>query len=372
MEKNNTLIHLQGGLGFGVSDEVGKLLREYPEVKGIILDSHGGRIYEGRMLVRLISSYALDTYSLKGCYSAATTAFIAGKNRFLGMGANLSFHQYQMGYKSMKGLVDMKDEQAKDLLIFQQQGIKSEFLYKLFNTHHDDLWYPTVDEMLNAGVIHGIVNPSDLLSVEYGFEAEDFDEAFLDSPMFKTIQQYDPVTYKKLMEEFEEQIKKGATQIELQHAVANVFRSLAFNAMSRTSDEAITQFAQAMVSKLKKIKEIDPILCMKMLYPKQYGVLDFSKYSSDGEYSIDDVMNKIIIDAYEKNNPVVDAEAAELLLEKLGLELGEYADYLELEHLQDTDGYGRHCDAVIKLYELILNEDKKISGNVLRYMLSQN
>jgi len=276
LDKNNNLIHLQGGLGLGVSDEVSQLLKKYPEVKGIILDSHGGRIYEGRTLAKLISTYGLDTYSLKGCYSAAATAFIAGKNRFLGMGANLAFHQYKMDYKNLDALVDMEEEQAKDLLIFKQQGIKSEFLDKLFNTTHDDLWYPTVDEMLDAGVIHGIVNPSDLLPVEYGFSSKEFDEVFLDIPMFKTIQQYEPDTYRKLMAEFEEQIKKGATRIELQHAGANVFKSLAFTAMPRTSDEALIQFAQAMVDGLKKFKEIDPILCMKMLYPQQYGVLDFS------------------------------------------------------------------------------------------------
>ena len=31
----------------------------------------------------------VNTYSLLGCYSACTTAFILGKNRFLGLGANL-------------------------------------------------------------------------------------------------------------------------------------------------------------------------------------------------------------------------------------------------------------------------------------------
>ncbi len=370
LEKNDTLIHLQGGLGFGVSDEVAKLLKKYPEVKGIILDSIGGRIYEGRKLAKLISAYGLDTYSLKGCYSAATIAFIAGEKRFLGMEANLAFHQYKMDYEGLDAFANTEEEQAKDLLLFRQQGVKSEFIERLFETSHDDLWYPTVDEMLDAGVIHGIVNPSDLLPVEYGFDAEDFDEAFLDIPMFKTIQQYEPVTYRKLMAEFEEQIKKGATQIELQHAGANVFKSLAFTAMARTSDEAIIQFAQAMVGRLKKFKEIDPILCMKMLYPQQYGILDFSKYSSDGEYPIDDVMNKIIIDAYEKNNPVVNTEAAELLMEELVLKLGEYAYYLELEGLQNTDDYEGHCDAVIRLYELILEEDKIAGGNILRYMFS--
>ena len=43
-----SLIHLQGGLGFGISKEVGRLVDKNPNVKGIILDSHGGRVYEGR------------------------------------------------------------------------------------------------------------------------------------------------------------------------------------------------------------------------------------------------------------------------------------------------------------------------------------
>ena len=173
LEKNDTLIHLQGGLSFGVSKEVSKILKKNPRIEGIILDSIGGRIYEGRELAKLISAYGLDTYSLKGCYSAATIAFIAGENRFLGMEANLGYHQYQMDYEGLDAYVDMEEEQAKDLLLFQQQGVKSEFIERLFETSHDDLWYPTVDEMLDAGVIHGIVNPSDLLPIEYGFTSKE-------------------------------------------------------------------------------------------------------------------------------------------------------------------------------------------------------
>ncbi|MHC4282740.1 MAG: COG3904 family protein [Planctomycetota bacterium] len=379
LEKNDTLIHLQGGLGFGVSDEVAKLLKKYPEVKGIILDSIGGRIYEGRELAKLISAYDLDTYSLKGCYSAATIAFIAGKKRFIGMEANLAFHQYKMDYEGLDAVADMEEEQAKDLLIFKQQGVKSEFIERLFETSHDDLWYPTVDEMLDAGVIHGIVNPSDLLPIEYGFTSKEIEEAsieiekaLLDIPLYKTIKQYDPDTYREIMVVIEELIKKGATLIEAQRSGANIIQPLAFAALPRTSDEALIQFAQAFVYNLKKLKDVDPILCLKSLYPKQYGSVSFSKYFSDDESNLMlEALNKIVIDAYEKNNPPVDTEAAELLMEKLVLKLGEYADYLELENLQNTDDYGRHCDAVIKLYELILNEDNNISGNALRYMFSQ-
>ncbi len=374
LEKNNTLIHLQGGLNLGVSKEVSKILKQNPGIEGIILDSIGGRIYEGRELAKLISTYDLDTYSLRGCYSAATIAFIAGEKRFLGMGANLAYHQYKMGYEGFDVFVDMKDEQANDLLFFQRQGVKNEFLKKLFGASPDDLWYPTVDEMLDAGVIHGIVNPSDLSPVEYSsssFGSEEFDKASLDIPFYKTIQKYEPAIYNKIKVELDEQIKKGATQIELQHTVANSIKSLAFAALSRTSNEALIQFAQAFNANLKKLKEVDPILCLKALYPQQYGVLDFSKYSSDDEAnSMLDALNKIIIDAYEKNNPPVDTQAAELLMYELVLKLGEDAYYLELEDLQNTDDYGRHCDAIIKLYENILEEDKIAAGNILRYMFS--
>jgi ATP-dependent protease ClpP protease subunit len=374
LEKNDTLIHLQGGLNFGVSKEVSKILKKNPGIEGIILDSIGGRIYEGRELSKLISAYDLDTYSIKGCYSAATIAFIAGKKRFLGMGANLAFHQYKEAYEGFDAFVDMEEEQGKDLLIFQRQGVKSEFLDKLFDTSSDDLWYPTVDEMLDAGIIHGIINPSDLLPLEYSsssFNSEEYNEEILDIPVYKTIQKYEPALYNKIKVELDEQIKNGATQIELQRSVANIIKPLVIGALPRTSDEALIQYIQTIVEKLKKLGEIDPILGMKMLYPQQYGVLDFSKYSSDdGKIQTMDALDKVIIDAYEKNNPPVDTEAAELLMEKLVLKLRQYADYLELEGLQNTDDYKKHCEAVIKLYEYILEEDKIAAGNILRYMFN--
>jgi hypothetical protein len=374
LKQNNSLIHLQGGLGFGVSKEVARLLKKHPDVKGIILDSYGGRIYEGRELSKLILIYGLDTYSLKGCYSAATTAFIAGKNRFLGTGANLAFHQYYMGYKNLGVFVDMEKEQEEDLRIFQRQGVKREFIEKLFNTPHNDLWYPSVDEMLDAGVIHGIINPSDITPVEYQVSSNDINdinEAFLNISVYKTIQQYEPETYQKIMAELDEQIKKGATRIELQQTVASHLKVLVTRTMSRSSDEALIRFVQVLIDSLKKLEEKDPILCLKNLYPQQYGTVDISKYLSNDEMMpMMDTLSSIIVDAYEKNNPPVDTQAAEALLIKLRLQLGEDVEYLEPQNLQNSAQYKRACDAAIKFYELILTEEKEEAGNILRYIFS--
>ncbi|NQT29292.1 MAG: hypothetical protein HQ596_01845 [Candidatus Saganbacteria bacterium] len=371
LEKNNTLIYLQGDLTFGVSKDAAKLLRKYPEIESIILDSIGGRIYEGRELAKLISTYSLDTYSFNGCYSAATTAFISGKKRFLGMGANLAFHQYKSYYENLGAYVNTEAEQAKDLMIFQEQGIKSDFLDKLFNAPHNDLWYPTVDEMLAAGVIHGIVNPSDLLPEKQVFSSKELEEA-LDVPIYKAIQKHEPKTYRKIKVEFEKLNKKGATFIEFQRAGAKFLQPLVNKLMPKSSNEALIQFAQAMVDRIIKFKETDPILCMKMLYPQRYGDLDLTNIFSDNEIeSMINSISRVIIDAYEKNNLVVDMKSAKLLSEKLSPKIKEYADYIELDSLHTTDDFERHCDFLITAYTLILKEDKITASNALRYMLSQ-
>ena len=163
LRNNDSLIHLDGGLRFGVSKDVAVILKNNPSIKGIILDSNGGSIYEGRELSMMILSYGLDTYSLKGCYSAGTMAFISGTNRFLATGANLGFHKYHAVYESLLEPEVVKEEQGKDLHFFEHRGINREFLEKIYAASHKDVWIPSIDELLDAGVIHGVINPSDLI-----------------------------------------------------------------------------------------------------------------------------------------------------------------------------------------------------------------
>lgn len=316
--------------------------------------------------------HGLDTYSLKGCYSACTTAFIAGKNRYLSREANLAFHQYNMGYKNLGVFVDIKKEQQQDLLIFQRQGVTSEFLERLFNTRHDDLWYPTTQEMLDARVIKGIINPSDLTPVVYRETIKDFSEAFLNISAFKTIQRYDPETYKRILAALDDQIKKGASQIELQGVIAGYVTTIATRTMPGSGNEALIRFARAMVDLLRKLEQKDPILCLKNMYPEQYGSVNVSRYLSNEELvPLNDALSSVIVDAYEKKNPPVDTKAAELLMERVVTRLGRHADHLEPSGLQNREQYKQHCDAMINFYELILTEDKTTAGNGLRFAFSQ-
>jgi len=150
--QQNTLIHLRGPFEIGITNRVAEMIEQHPEVTGIILDSEGGQIYEGRGLARLVRENNLQTFSLDKCLSSCTTAFVAGRTRTLGVNARLGFHQYKT--YSVIPSINVANEQAKDMAIFVEQGISPEFLEKIFMQPPEEMWWPDIDELLSAGVVH--------------------------------------------------------------------------------------------------------------------------------------------------------------------------------------------------------------------------
>ena len=160
------LIHLKGPLGFGITNAVAHILHDNPNINGIILDSEGGQIYEGRGLAKLIEKHNLDTYTFAGCSSACTTAFIGGNNRYLGTNARLGFHRYKFDSDKIRQFAlfyDLEQEQKKDLALYRSKQIKDDFLQKVFETPPDEMWFPSADVLTNAGVISRTVQESEIV-----------------------------------------------------------------------------------------------------------------------------------------------------------------------------------------------------------------
>ena len=175
------------------------------------------------------------------------------------------------------------------------------------------------------------------------------------------------------MTEMDRQIKKGASQIELQQSAAKHIEVIAGKTLAKSSNDALINFAQVTIASLKKLEEKSPILCVKYLYPEHYGAVNISRHFNIADTKLMiDALSNIIVDAYEKNNPPVNTKAAEKLMEKIHLSIGEDVQYLEPQRLQNSTDYKRYCDTTIKLYELILAEDKYIAGNALRYIFGNN
>lgn len=369
---DGSIIHLKGRLGFGISDEINHLIAIHPNIKGIILDSIGGRVYEGRELSKIILINSLDTYTLEGCYSACGTAFISGNKRYLGKGANLAFHQYRGYSENFDPSVDLNSEQKKDLKIFQRRDINQDFIDRIFKAEQDDLWYPTVDEMLNAGVIHEVINPSNLKPIKYNFNINGLEEYFASNVAFQTIKKYEPEMYKHIIANLDVHIKKGTSMVEIKQDIASYVESLAFKYLPRTSDKALIMFTRENIEMLSKLEKKDPILCLKALYPEQYGTFTVTKYLSNEEMiPMFDALSLVIKDTYESTNTQLDTEAAEELLAEIVIQLGDDVQYMDTKKLGNKEEYSKACNIFIDFYELILSNNNKIAGNVLRYAYSE-
>ncbi len=153
---DNSYVYLSGSFELGITGNLRLLLRQHRSVEGIVLASQGGNIYEGRGVAKLIIEHGLDSYVFESCSSACTTAFIAGATRTLGPNGKLGFHQYGLEADYQVPFVDIVGEQNTDRIFYQSQNISDEFLDRVFDALRSDLWVPSAEELLEAGVVHRI------------------------------------------------------------------------------------------------------------------------------------------------------------------------------------------------------------------------
>jgi len=152
---DHSVIRIDGEFALGLTRDLEALLLQGSNIRGIVLNSDGGRIFEARGVARLIVERQLATYVYRMCQSACTTAFIAGSTRHLGEQGRLGFHQYRL--KAIYPFIDATKEQEKDRAFYRSQGITSDILTRIFKTPHDSMWYPTQEELLSAQVVDEIV-----------------------------------------------------------------------------------------------------------------------------------------------------------------------------------------------------------------------
>lgn len=156
INKEKQQLHIQGDFEIGITNAVISLFEQHPSITSVLLESHGGQVYEGRGLSKFFTRNALDTYVEKHCSSACAAAFVGGQKRFLAKRAKLGFHQYKLDYSAQKKLVPFhkpEDEQKRDLELYRSRGISASFLKKIFAKKPDQMWFPEHVELLEASVI---------------------------------------------------------------------------------------------------------------------------------------------------------------------------------------------------------------------------
>ena len=157
LQKQSTLIYLKGALDFGITGDMEDLLARNSNIKAIILSSTGGIVSEGRGLFRLIDQYKLDTFVYDECSSACALAFIAGNKRYIAASARLGFHQYNLQLQNTYQHFNVEEAQQHDIELLRKKHVSNQFLEQVFKQPSHLIWFPTIDELLDFGVVNALI-----------------------------------------------------------------------------------------------------------------------------------------------------------------------------------------------------------------------
>jgi hypothetical protein len=149
ISKDGAEVEITGGFKYGLTDEFAALTKNARHLRLVHLDSAGGRLGEAEKLFTLIRERGLSTYVSSRCFSACTLAFAGGRERVLKWGATLGFHKAEFPGVSENEFDDLQHK------VFKAAGFDSRFIERALSTPHKDLWTPSPDVLLAAGVITG-------------------------------------------------------------------------------------------------------------------------------------------------------------------------------------------------------------------------
>ncbi|MGB0846332.1 MAG: hypothetical protein ACPGSM_06390 [Thiolinea sp.] len=154
LSQNDTVVHLHGELDFTHNTDLAYLLAKHRSIQTVLLESNGGLVFAARALALNIRKHNLNTHVEKHCNSACPIVFMAGNQRTLGPNGKIGFHQYKLERLQPLQIKSIEAEQEKDRLYYLERGISKQFLERVYQSKHEQIWQPAPLTLLEAGVIH--------------------------------------------------------------------------------------------------------------------------------------------------------------------------------------------------------------------------
>jgi hypothetical protein len=141
LSDNGSVLEFSGSFSWALPQSFQAVLAGAPNVRMIRFESPGGHIQPAIQIAMLIHERGLDTYVGRFCASACTIAFLGGRQRWLGPGARLGFHQ-----ASAPGF---PPELVNGYLraAYENFRVPPGFIARVLSTPASDLWFPTQPEL---------------------------------------------------------------------------------------------------------------------------------------------------------------------------------------------------------------------------------
>ena len=347
---------ISGEINLGISDDIEQLLEQHRGVTRVQLSSIGGDLDESYRVQDIIQLHRLDTYVEDYCYSACTLVFIAGRNRVISSDAVLGFHQYEMSLKTRESDAMAQRMQNKDAVYFRNRGVTQAFTNKMFQAANDDMWEPTREELLQAGVVHRIHNI--------------VEEELLNLPAFQIIAARKPAEFQQLVEEIDAVPRDEDAPDIVAAMVQNFTLNMRIEALASAPDKLVIENIRQELAMYKALNAAQPLLCVQALYPQNFGFVSSAQLAP---YIDQAAADQLLLDVLESGlgqpTAIIDYTPAEDDLVEILMIMGERADPLRTDIPDNTEGYRAHCASLIELYETAFSSlpyDRQV--NLVRYL----
>lgn len=152
---SGAVLGVRGGMKFGLSRDVQRILDACPRVKVVMLDSTSGRFAEAITLSRLIRDRHVETYVEGACHAGCTLAFMAGTRRWVRTGARLGFPKMSDKPDEV-GTLRLTENEFRQA--FERVAASPDFVTMALYGSPADLWFPDERELKRNGIVTDIVD----------------------------------------------------------------------------------------------------------------------------------------------------------------------------------------------------------------------
>jgi hypothetical protein len=326
------------------------LLAATPTIRTIALASNGGRLREAREIAVLTKARRLDTYVDTRCESACTYVFLAGRDRAATPNARIGFHR-----PSFAGMNPLTQITATTSMLdtYRDAGIPQAFLDRVAATEANSMWYPSREELIEAGVINRVSlggETAAISTLELGSKKEMM-LAFRNLPMMAALERHFPGTLDQAVQAAWNERTQGGIDAEVSSAARAVISDRYPKILAAADDEGLDIFSRLMLDEMKAALAISTEACARLLQ----GQLNISQVLSPrlAQREMDWALGILKAERLEPRTHVDPAEFQRATLDataSLSPELLEVVSNPEKFRSQPK----LQCGATIEFYERIL------------------
>jgi len=368
-------LEFSGGITFGAAREFQQFIDAMGVVQVVHLNSPGGRVEEADRIGRLLRDRKLSTYVVNDCLSACTHIFLNGRERLISPEGRLGFHQPDAPGLTMEERRTLLANEEQHL---RQLGVSAAFARKAILAPPDNMWYPSVGELIAEHVATRVVNSADfaLSGLNLSDITEDtIRDNLLFDPMYAKIREFDPDQYAKILQSIKDGLKAGVSATELTNSFRPLMAHIYLGMLPYASDDDLIKFIRMIIKNVSKMKNAGASDCYFFLHQDKANKTELAAMTTNYKAETDeesDFGRQIITSFNGRNVRVPDEKAVSSTMQKLATAIGKvYGERIAVIGEDDVapGQYPLYCSIIVSLYSEALKLPQKEAVAFLRYAL---